>query len=271
MGMKVHVTGAGGFIGRNLLGALSRAGHELLPAPSGAEAVVHLAAIAHRHASRAELDEVNVRLAARVGREAAAHGARLVFLSSVKVHGEESRAPFTERSPIAPQDAYAVSKVRAEDLLGAIPRLRLAVLRPPLVYGPGVKANFLALMRAIARGWPLPLAAIDNRRSVIYVGNLVDAIVRCLGAEGTYLVSDGESVSTPALCRELGAALGRPARLVPFPSSLLPRKLGASLEVDDSVIRERLGWRPPYRREQGLRATAEWYLGGRPLEGRGAR
>jgi nucleoside-diphosphate-sugar epimerase len=260
MGMKVHVTGAGGFVGRHLVPALARAGHELLPAPSGAEAVVHLAAIAHRHASRAELDEVNVRLAARVGREAAAHGARLVFLSSVKVHGEESRAPFTERSPIAPQDAYAVSKVRAEDLLGAIPRLRLAVLRPPLVYGPGVKANFLALMAAIARGWPLPLGAIANRRSLIYVGNLVDAIVRCLGgAEGTYLLSDGEPVSTPALCRELGAALGRPARLVTFPSALLPRKLAASLEVDDSAIRDRLGWRPPYPREQGLRATAEWY------------
>src|SRR5205085_5865694 len=100
-----------------------------------------------------------------------------------------------------------------EDVLGAIPGLRLAVLRPPLVYGPGVKANFLALMRAIARGWPLPLGAIANRRSVIYVGNLVDAIARCLGAEGTYLVSDGEPVSTPQLCRELGDALGRPARL----------------------------------------------------------
>jgi nucleoside-diphosphate-sugar epimerase len=260
MGMKVHVTGAGGFIGRNLVGALSRAGHEMLPALAGAQAVVHLAAIAHRRASREELDAANVRLAARVGRQAAAQGARLVFLSSVKVHGEESQAPFTEHSPIAPQDAYAMSKVRAEDLLGAIPGLRLAILRPPLVYGPGVKANFLALMRALARGWPLPLGAIENRRSLIHVGNLADAIVRCLDAEGTYLVSDGEAVSTPALCRELGAALGRPARLVPFPPALLPRKLAASLVVDDRAIRERLGWRPPHTREAGLRATAEWYL-----------
>jgi UDP-N-acetyl-alpha-D-quinovosamine dehydrogenase len=260
MGMKVHVTGAGGFVGRNLIAALSRADHIVLPSLAGAEAVVHLAAIAHRHASREELDEVNVRLAARIGREAAAQGARFVFLSTVKVHGEESRAPFTERSPLAPQDAYAVSKARAEDLLGAIPRLRLAVLRAPLVYGPGVKANFLALMRAIARGWPLPVAAIANRRSLIYVGNLVDAIVRCLGAEGTYLVSDGDDISTPGLCRELGAALGRPARLLPFPCALLPRKLAASLEVDDRTIRERLGWRPPFTRGEGLRATAEWYL-----------
>ena len=260
MGMKVHVTGAGGFVGRNLVGALSRAGHEVLPALAGADAIVHLAAIAHRRASRAELDQVNVRLAARVGQEAAAQGARLVFLSSVKVHGEQSQAPFTERSRIAPQDAYAMSKVRAEDLLGSIPGLRLAILRPPLVYGPGVKANFLALMRAIARGWPLPLGAIDNRRSLIYVGNLADAIVRCLNADGTYLVCDGESVSTPGLCRELGAALGRPARLVPFPPALLPRKLAASLELDDRAIRERLGWRPPYTRAEGLRATAQWYL-----------
>src|SRR5207245_1143672 len=178
MGMKVHVTGAGGCVGRSLVAGLARAGHEVLPALTGARAVVHLAAIAHRRASDAEVDEVNVRLAARVGREAAAHGARLVFLSSVKVHGEQSQAPFTERSPIAPRDAYAASKARAEDLLGAIPGLRLAVLRPPLVYGPGVKANFLALLRAIARGWPLPLGAIENRRSFIYVGNLADAIVR---------------------------------------------------------------------------------------------
>ena len=260
MGMKVHVTGAGGFVGRNLVAALARAGHEVLPALPGAQAVVHLAAIAHRRAGREELDEVNVRLAARVGREAAAQGARLVFLSSVKVHGEESQAPFTERSRIAPQDAYAVSKARAEDLLGAIPGLRLAILRPPLVYGPGVKANFLALMRAIARGWPLPLGAIENRRSFIYVGNLADAIMRCLSADGTYLVADGAPVSTPALCRELGATLGRPARLVPFPAALLPRKLTASLVVDDRAIRERLGWRPPHARDEGLRATAQWYL-----------
>jgi len=259
--MKVHVTGAGGFIGRTLVGELAGAGHQLVPTIAGAAAVVHLAGIAHRRASREELQDVNVRLAERVARQAAAEGARFVFVSSVKVHGETSNAPFTERSPLAPQDAYAGSKARAEGALRAIAGLRLAILRPPLVYGPGVKANFLALLRAIDRGWPLPLAAIDNRRSLIYVGNLADAIVRCLDADGTYLVSDGEAVSTPQLCRELGAALGTRARLFAFPRALLPGKLAATLEVDDRAIRERLGWRPPTRREAGLAATADWYRG----------
>src|SRR5207237_505396 len=124
----------------------------VLASLSGAEASIHLAAIAHRRASRPDLEDVNIHLTERVARQAAAEGARFVFLSSVKVHGEESSAPLTERSAIAPQDPYAESKARAEDALRSIAGLRLAVLRPPLVYGPGVKANFLALMRAIARG-----------------------------------------------------------------------------------------------------------------------
>ena len=160
---------------------------------------------------------------------------------------------------MAPQDAYAASKARAEELLRAVPALRLTVLRPPLVYGPGVKANFLALTRALDRGWPLPLASVENRRSLIYVGNLADAIVRTLGGGGTYLVSDGAAVSTADLCRELAVALARRARLFPWPPSLLPRKLSGSLEIDDSAIRRVLGWRPPHSRQAGLRATADWY------------
>lgn len=256
--MRVHVTGAGGFIGGALVPELRRAGHDIV-APDAAQAIVHLAGIAHRRASRRELADVNVGLTERIARQAAATGARFLFMSSVKVHGEHSHAALTEASPIAPQDAYAESKAVAEERLRAIAGLRLAVLRPPLVYGPGVKANFRALMRAIASGWPLPLAAIDNRRSFIYAGNLADAIVHCLDAEGTYLVSDGEALSTPQLCRELGAALGQPARLVPFPPGLLPRKLSASLEVDDRAVRERLAWQPPFTRAMGLAATARWY------------
>jgi nucleoside-diphosphate-sugar epimerase len=258
MGMKVHVTGAGGFIGTNLLDPL-RLRHQLCADVSGADAVIHLAGIAHRHAKREELDEVNVRLAERLGRQAGAAGARFIFLSTVKVHGEESAAPLNERSPIAPADPYASSKARAEDRLRAITGLRLTVLRPPLVYGPGVKANFLSLMRLIDRRWPLPLASVRNRRSLIYVGNLADAIVRSLDREGTFLVSDGPAVSTPELCRELAVALRCRARLFPWPVSLLPRKLRATLEVDDAAIRGAFAWQPPYTRQAGLRATADWY------------
>jgi nucleoside-diphosphate-sugar epimerase len=130
-----------------------------------------------------------------------------------------------------------------------------------LVYGPGVKANFLALMDAVARGIPLPFASIRNRRSLIYVGNLLDAIMRCLAQDGTFLVSDGESLSTGRLCVEVGEALGRSVRLFPFPAAWLPAKLGASLEVDDSAIRKALGWHPRYSRREGFQATARWYRG----------
>jgi nucleoside-diphosphate-sugar epimerase len=254
--VKVHVTGASGFVGRAFCERLAGAGHERASLGE-AEAVVHLAAIAHRRASVEELRRVNVDLAVETARAAAAAGAAFVFMSSVKVHGESSAEPYRDDSPMAPRDRYAESKARAEDALRAIPALRLAVLRPPLVYGPGVKANFLSLMKAVARGWPLPLASVRNRRSLIYAGNLAAAILACLDKEGTFLVSDGEALSTPQLCREIGAALGRPARLFAFPPALLPRKLSASLEVKDSTLR----WERPFTREEGLRATARWYAG----------
>jgi nucleoside-diphosphate-sugar epimerase len=240
--------------------ALIRAGHDIVGDVDRAGLVVHLAGIAHRSASRDELRAVNVALAERVARSAASNGARFLFVSSIKVHGERSTTPFHESSPIAPVDRYGDSKARAEEALRAIPGLKLTILRPPLVYGPDVKANFLALLRAIARGWPLPLASVANRRSLIYVGNLVDAIIRCLDVEGTFVVSDGEAISTPQLCSEIGQALCRPARLFPFPPALLPRKLAGSLEVDDSAIRRAIGWQPPFTRQAGLKATADWYL-----------
>src|SRR5688572_6945799 len=234
--MKIALTGAGGFIGSALRPVLG--GHELYKVDAreprilaGTHAVVHLAAIAHRRASPDELRRVNVELAARVGSASAAAGARMLFLSTLKVHGEQSEAPLSEAAPLAPRDAYARSKAYAEEALRAIPGLRLTVLRPPLVYGAGVKANFLALLRAVARGVPLPLASVTNRRSVLYVGNIAHAIARCLegAAEGrTYVVSDGAALSSAALCTQLGDALGRPARLFAFPAVLLPRKLRAS-------------------------------------------
>lgn len=222
-----------------------------------ASVVVHLAGIAHRRATREEMKRINVDLAVETARKAAAAGAAFVFMSSVKVHGEQSDAPLGADSPIAPRDEYARSKALAEEALRAIPGLRLAVLRPPLVYGPGVKANFLALMRAVARGWPLPLASIRNRRSLIYVENLAAAAIDCLGRQGVFLVCDGPALSTPQLCREIGTALGTPARLFPFPPGLLPRKLARSLEIDAAAAPVV----PKFTRQEGLRATARWYRG----------
>ena len=263
--MRVAVTGASGFIGSALCPALAAAGPEIV-SREHAQSVVHLAGVAHRRAAPAEIRRVNVDLALRVGREAAAAGAHMIFMSSVKVHGDRSQIPFTEASSMKPGDVYAQSKAAAERALRDLPGLQLTVLRPPLVYGPGVKANFLALMRALARGWPLPLASVANRRSLLFAGNLADAVLRCLespAASGkTYLVADGEAGSTAQLCRELGDALGRPARLFAFPAALLPAKLAGSLEVDDAALRGELGWKPPVTRQEALQATARWYLGG---------
>lgn len=249
--MRTFVTGASGFIGSHVCATLAAAGHDVVPvsvrqsvpALDGAQAVVHLA-------------RCDFSLTQQIGGAAAACGARLVFMSSIKVHGEESEALLTGNSPLQPQDDYAVSKVRSEEALRAIARLRLVVLRPPLVYGPGVKGNFLALMRAIDRGLPLPLAGIANRRSVVYVGNVADAVLRCLELDGgTFLLADGAPLSTPQLCRAIGAALGREARLFAFPRGLLPRKLAASQAIDQAA----LAWRAPFTLAQGLQATAAWY------------
>lgn len=262
--MRVAVTGASGFIGSALCSRMSATGIGPTHPLEGFDAVVHLAGIAHRRASEADLEAANVVLAEQVGRAAAAAGARMVFISSIKVHGDHAADQLQETSPLAPADRYAASKARAEERLRRIPRLALTVLRPPLVYGPGVKANFLALLSAIARGWPLPLASVANRRSFVYVGNLCDAIAACVHspqAQGrTFFVTDGAPLSTPALCRRIGEALGRRARLFPFPPALLPPKLAASLAADDGAIRRGLGWRAAFTMEQALSATADWYL-----------
>jgi nucleoside-diphosphate-sugar epimerase len=264
----VLVTGAGGFIGQALVEKLRATGCEVVASAQAGGVVVHLANIAHAKADPRELERVNVQGTRQVAEQAMAAGVRrFVYLSSIKVHGEESPpGGFSAASAINPADAYGHAKARAEEALHELARTRgleLTILRPPLVYGPRVKANFLALTRAIARGLPLPLGSVQNRRSLIYVGNLVDAILGCLQRDApagrAYVLSDGAAVSTPELCRELGKALGRPARLFAFPPAFLPSRLTRNLEVDDSDFRRDLAWRPPYSFSDGLRATATWF------------
>lgn len=220
---------------------------------------------------------VNVNGTRRLAEQAAAAGVRrLVYLSSVKVLGERTPDhPFNEASLPAPEDPYGQSKQEAEQELQEVAAktgLEVVVLRPPLVYGPGVGANFMRLMRLVTRGLPLPIASIRNRRSLIDVRNLASAIEACLthpGAAGrTFLVSDGEAFSTPQLVSMLAAGLGVPDRSWPLPPGLLrfaakcagleaqASRLLDSLVVDDAAIRRELGWAPPYPAAEGLRDTA---------------
>jgi len=251
----------------------------------GMHCVVHLAARTHVLREKAadplsEYRRINVQGTERLAREAAASGVRrIVFLSSVKVNGERTLTrPYTEDDLPNPEDGYGVSKLEAERALTRIAAdtgIELAVLRPPLVYGPGVKGNFLRLMDIVMRRVPLPLGSIANHRSLIYVGNLVDAIIGAIDAPQaagrTFLVSDGDDVSTPDLVREMARALEVSPRLLPCPPLLLKagaalsgrgadiERLTGSLRVDGSRIRRELGWNPRFSLAQGLAETARWY------------
>lgn len=248
------------------------------------QVVVHLAARVHVMTDDAadplrEFRRVNTDWTERLARAAASQGVRrFVYLSSIKVNGEQSRIPFAEQHPPNPQDPYGMSKWEAEQALARVATqtgLEIVVIRSPLVYGPGVGGNFLQLLKILRRGVPLPLAGIHNQRSLIYRGNLVDALVCCaqdLRAAGhTYLASDGEDLSTAELIRRLGRALGVSARLWPLPLFLLrflgkilgkqvviDRLLG-SLQVNSSKIRQELAWQPRFSVDQGLAETAAWY------------
>jgi nucleoside-diphosphate-sugar epimerase len=249
--------------------------------------VVHLAARVHVMTDKspdplAEFRRVNVEGTANLARQAAEAGVRrFVYMSSIKVNGEftEVGQPFTADDSPAPKDPYGVSKHEAEQALRQIAAdtgMEVVIIRPPLVYGPGVKANFESMMRWLARGVPLPLAAvIQNRRSLVALENLVDLIVTCLShpaaANQTFLVSDGEDLSTAELLKRMGAAMGNPAHLFYLPPALLKlgstglnkpgiyQRLCSSLQLDIAKTRQLLGWTPPMSVDEGLRRAAEGF------------
>ncbi|CAD5109722.1 UDP-glucose 4-epimerase family protein [Zestomonas carbonaria] len=313
--MRILLTGGTGFIGsavargvdswtdHELILAGRRAGAVILgvryieigdigaitdwaPALQQVDVVIHCAARVHVLAESerdplAAFRVVNVTGTLRLARQAAEQGVRrFVFLSSVKVHGETSAPgrPFRVGDSYAPADAYAISKMEAEQALLALAEetsMEVVIIRPPLVYGPGVGANFRSMMDWLSRGVPLPLGAVHNRRSLLALDNLVDLVLLCVehpaAAGRVLLASDDEDLSTPELLRRLGRAMGRSARLLPIPprclelgATLLGRpalsqRLCGFLQVDISETRELLGWTPPLTVEEALRRTAEAY------------
>ncbi|MEO5797740.1 MAG: SDR family oxidoreductase [Rhodoferax sp.] len=253
---------------------------------AGVDAVVHLAARVHVMHEQAQdplqaFRKVNVEGSVRLAQMAVQAGVqRLVFISSIKVNGESTPAhqPFSETSACAPQDGYSISKLETEQALQGVARssgLALTILRPPLVYGLGVGANFASLARAVARGTPLPLGRIANQRSLLAVENLVDLITTCLthpaAAHQTLVVSDGEDLSTTALVQRIARAMDRPAHLLPAPVWMLmgaatllgqraaAQRLCGNLQIDSSKARTLLDWNPPVTVDEGLRRALVGY------------
>lgn len=309
--MRVAVSGANGFVGRSLCAALHEAGHDVIalvrrsgncdpcwterlicddnftslaagkPEFGPCDAFVHLAARVHVMRDR-EADPLPLYRAANVdgainaARAALRAGARrFIFVSSIKALGEgEPGRPWRENDQPAPIDPYGISKREAELALADFGRangMEIVVVRPPLVYGPGVRANFLALMKAVSKGVPLPLGAVEARRSMVYVGNLADAIrllaTSTVPLDGIFHVTDGDDLSVADMIRAIADALGRPARLVPVPVAWLLgagkllrqtariERLTGPLRMESVRLREELGWTPPWTVSQGLAET----------------
>lgn len=242
--------------------------------------VVHCAARAHIMKDEvshplAEFRKVNVEGTHNLARQAFEAGVkRLVYLSSIKVNGEQTSkvAPFSEEDTPAPEDPYGVSKLEAEQglqRLAAETGLEVVIIRPPLVYGPGVKGNFASMIKLVAKGLPLPLGSIHNKRSLIALDNLVDLIITCIdhpaAANQVFLAGDGEDISTTELLQGVARAIGKPSRLLPVPVGLLmfgastlgkkalAQRLLGSLQVDISKARNLLGWQAPLSVEEGLK------------------
>ncbi len=312
--MRILITGASGFVGKNVCiqakkcgftvrSALRKFSQELIDSEQvvvgeinsttdwGAalhevDIVIHLAARVHVMHENAKdplvaFRKVNVEGTENLVRAAALSGLkRLVFVSSIKVNGDKTFGPtrYDEENEPSPKDPYGISKWEAENALHRVAAetgIEVVTVRPPLVYGAEVKGNFIQMLNMLTKNIPLPLAAVKNMRSMIYVGNLVDALILCAthpAAVGqTYLVSDGEDISTSDLLLRLGSALDTPARLFFCPESLLRlggkitgksdqvERLLGSLQVDSGKIRRELNWAPPYTLQQGLQETAQWY------------
>ncbi len=251
---------------------------------SGCDSVVHLAARTHimqESASNPELiyRTINTDGTLNLARQAASSAVkRFIFISTIKVNGEGQDIPYKATDEPAPQDDYAISKLNAELGLRDIAAktgLKIIVLRPPLVYGPGVGANFRRLLQIVNNGWPLPLGGINNKRSLLYVENLADAIYTCIQhpqASGhTFLLSDGEDISTSELIRRLALSLHKTPHLWCMPTWLLKaitsitgntklaNRLFDSLTVDSSKIEQKLNWSQPFTLEDGLNATTRWF------------
>lgn len=312
--MKVLLTGATGFIGRSLarrieaephlqLTAAMRAPHNNLEvakrcvvselsaatdwssAVAGQQVVVHTAARVHVMNDTAAdpligYRALNVDGTLNLARQAVLAGVkRFVFVSSVKVNGECTQIgkPYTANAVPAPEDAYGISKMEAEvglKLLAQKTGLDVVIIRPPLVYGEGVKGNFSSMLCWLQSGAPLPLGSVtENRRSLVAIDNLVDLLVTCIdhpaAANETFLVSDDEDLSTADLLRRLSLAMEKPTRLMPIPPVLLRaaaivlgkgdmvQRLLGSLQVDISHTRQTLGWVPPISVDEGLRRTVD--------------
>jgi UDP-N-acetyl-alpha-D-quinovosamine dehydrogenase len=256
-------------------------------AVKGVETVIHLAARVHVIRDVADdplavFRRVNTAGTLRLAKQAAGAGVRrFVYLSSIKVNGEQTfpGRPFTETDAPRPADAYGVSKFEAELALRDIAQetgMQVVVIRPPLIYGPGVKANFASMMRWVYSRVPLPLGAIDNRRSFVGLDNIVDLIITCANhpaaSNQTFIAGDGEDLSTTQLLQRLGRALGHRANLIPVPAAILracfgmlgkgemAQRLCGSLQVDISKSRNVLGWNPPRRVDEGLQSVAADFL-----------
>jgi nucleoside-diphosphate-sugar epimerase len=254
------------------------------PALAYQQVVIHAAARAHNTKDDVvdpltEYRRVNVDGTINLARQAAAAGVkRFIFISSIKVNGEQTQPvkPFTADDIPSPEDDYGISKAEAEVALQQVADktgMEVVIIRPPLIYGPGVKGNFFNLIKVVQKGIPLPLGVVNNQRSLVAIDNLVDLIITCIdhpsAANQVFLASDGQDLSTTELLKGVAVAMGKPSRLIPVPMSLLmlvasllgkravAQRLLGSLQVDISKARDLLGWEPPISVQEGLRRCFE--------------